>query len=74
MKINWKDVIVRAVKTFAETAVAAFVAGVSGVDIFSTDEGFWIALALSAGAAGISAVWNGLVEPVIKPLLPKKDV
>lgn len=70
--INWKDVAVRAVKTFAETAVATFVAGMSGVDLFATEDGFWLALALSAGAAGVSAVWNGLVEPMIKPMLPEK--
>lgn len=68
--IDWKDVLVRAIKTFVETAVAAIVAGVSGVDVFATEEGFWIGLALSAGAAGVSAVWNGVVEPMIK--LPEK--
>lgn len=68
--IDWKDVLVRAIKTFVETAVAAIVAGVGGVDVFATEEGFWIGLALSAGAAGVSAVWNGVVEPMIK--LPEK--
>lgn len=69
MNINWKDVAVRAIKTFAEAAVATFLAGVNGVDLFTTEHGFWVALAISAGAAGVSAVWNGLIEPAVKPLL-----
>lgn len=68
--INWKDVAIRAIKTFVQTAVSTFIAGLSGIDLFAAEEGFWLALAISAGAAGISAVWNGLIEPAVKPLLP----
>jgi hypothetical protein len=69
MSIDWKDVAIRAAKTFAETAVAVFVAGLNGIDLFATDSGFWAGLAISAGAAGVSAVWNGLIEPLIKPMI-----
>lgn len=67
--VNWKDVAVRAVKTFVEAAVAFVGAELAGVDIFTVDKGMWLALGVSAAAAGISAVWNGLVEPAVKPLL-----
>ena len=67
--VNWKDVAVRAVKTFAEAAVAFVGAELAGVDIFAVDKGMWLALGVSAAAAGISAVWNGLIEPAVKPLL-----
>lgn len=70
--VNWKDVAVRAVKTFVQTAVATVVAGLNGVDVFAADGGFWLTLAISAGAAGVSAVWNGMIEPAVKPLLPAK--
>lgn len=68
MNIDWKDVAVRAAKTFIETAVAVFAAGLNGVDLFATEQGFWVGLAVSAGSAGISAVWNGLIEPLVKPM------
>ena len=71
-QIDWKDVAVRAVKTFAQTAVSAIAAGVGGVNLFEAGKGFWAGLLLSAGAAGASAVWNGLIEPAIRPYLGKK--
>lgn len=71
MKINWKDVAVRAIKTFAEAAIAFATTEMAGVDLFATEQGFWPALAISAGAAGVSAVWNGLIEPVIKARIEK---
>lgn len=70
MMINWKDVAVRSIKTFVETAVAFLLAELAGVEIFAADSSMWISLALSAGAAGVAAVWNGVIEPVLK--LPEK--
>lgn len=70
MSVNWKDVLIRSVKTFAETAFAFLVAELAGVEVFAVEKGMWISIALSAGAAGIAAVWNGVVEPVLK--LPDK--
>lgn len=71
--VNWKDVAVRAAKTFIETAVAAFLAGINGVDLFTQGEGFWLALALSAASAGVSAVWNGMIEPVVRQMIGKSE-
>lgn len=62
-----KDIIVRALKTFWQTAIAYLVASLSqGVDLF---EGEVIGgLLLGALAAGISASWNGAVQPVLNKL------
>lgn len=68
--IDWKDVIVRAVKTFAEAFIAFVGAEMTGVDIFSVGKDVWVAVGISAAAAGISAVWNGMIEPLLKPALP----
>lgn len=71
--MDYRDVAIRAVKTFLETGVTAFLAGLNGIDLFATEQGFWIGLLLSAGAAGISAVWNGLIEPMAKALMDRKE-
>lgn len=67
MSAGTKDIIIRAVKTFVQTAGAYVIAALSGVDFFAgdKDKAFWMGLALSAGAAGISAVWNTVLKPVI---------
>ena len=65
-KIDWRDVSIRAGKTFVQTALSFLIAAVSGVDFFEGDksETFWVGLFLSAGAAGLSAVWNGVLQPL----------
>ena len=62
-----KDVARRAVKTFWQSAIAYLVASLSqGVDLF---EGEVIGgLLIGALAAGISASWNGAVQPVLNRL------
>ena len=67
--VDWKDVIMRAVKTFVQTAVSYLVINLAGVDFFNgnTTEATWIGLVLSSGASGLSAVWNGVISPLIKP-------
>jgi hypothetical protein len=63
--VNWKDVIVRALKTFAQTAGSYLIANLSGVNFFESQiENFWLGLGLSAGAAGISAAWNIIMEAI----------
>ena len=68
--IDWKDVFVRAIKTFAEAAIAFVGAELAGVDIFAVSKDVWVAVGISAAAAGISAVWNGMIYPLLKPALP----
>ncbi len=65
--VDWKDVWTRAAKTFAQTAGSYLIAALSGVDFFSGDRSatVWVGLALSACAAGLSAVWNGVLQPVL---------
>ena len=70
--INWKDVLIRAIKTFVEAFVVCAGAELSGMDIFAIDKGMLCAVGISAAAAGVSAVWNGMIEPVLKPKLPDK--
>ncbi len=73
-KVDWKDVGIRAVKTFLETAISYLIAALGGVD-FGSDLGqtFWIGLGLSAGAAGLSAVWNGVLQPIIAVAVVSED-
>lgn len=71
--IDWKDVFVRAIKTFAEAAIAFVGAELAGMDIFAIDKDMWCAVGLSAAAAGISAVWNGMIYPAMKPLIKGKE-
>lgn len=57
-----KDIAVRALKTFWQSAIAYLVASLStGVDLF---EGEVIGgLLIGAVAAGLSASWNGVIQP-----------
>ncbi len=63
-----RNVIERAVKTFIETAISYLIAHLSGANFFGNDEAktVWVGLALSAGAAGLSATWNGVLQPLFK--------
>jgi hypothetical protein len=62
-----KDIAIRALKTFWQAAIAYLVATLgTGVDLF---EGEVIGgLLIGALAAGISASWNGVVQPRIDKL------
>ena len=68
--IDWKDVFVRAFKTFMEAFIAFAGAERAGLDLFAISKDAWAAVGISAAAAGISAVWNGMIEPLLKPALP----
>jgi len=67
--VDWKDVGVRAVKTFLEAAAAFLMAEIAGAELFSMGRQMWCAIGISAAAAGVSAVWNGVIEPLIAPAL-----
>jgi len=56
MNVNWKDVSIRALKTFVEAAAAFLGAQLTGMDLFAMEKGVWFAVGISAAAAGISAV------------------
>ena len=70
--MNWKDIAVRALKTFWQAALAYLIAALSGADFFSGDKGktFWIGIATAALAAGLSAAYNGVLKPLFAPDKP----
>ena len=59
-----KDIAIRALKTFWQSAIAYLVASLSqGIDLF---EGEVVGgILIGALAAGISASWNGAIQPVL---------
>lgn len=64
-----KEIISRAVKTFVETAFGYFAVNLGAV-VLDLDEPALAANAIlcviiSAVAAGASAVWNGVIEPLL---------
>lgn len=60
-----KDIAIRALKTFWQSAIAYLVAALStqGIDLFERD--VICGLLVGALAAGISASWNGAVRPML---------
>jgi hypothetical protein len=60
--VDWKDVGIRALKTFAETTLSCVMATLS--DPTQT-------LTVGVISLGVTAVWNGVLEPVAKSLLAK---
>ena len=71
--VDWKDVGIRAAKTFLEAAAAFLIAEITGTELFSIGGQMWGAIGLSAVAAGVSAVWNGVIEPLIAPVVSDKS-
>ncbi len=70
--VNWKDVGVRAVKTFVQAFFSCVVAALSDVSFF-TQEAALKTLFISAMSAAASAVWNGVISPALKVLQEKAD-
>ena len=66
-----KDVTIRAAKTFWQSSIAYIVATIStqmaGVDVFDPHalKSVIGSLLIGALAAGISASWNGVVQPML---------
>ncbi|HPE95547.1 MAG TPA: hypothetical protein PLT66_05725 [Bacillota bacterium] len=67
MNINWKDVGIRAFKTFWQTAIPIVTAALAGVDYSGEGDAVKTALigaVITAAAAGLSAIYNGMVKPL----------
>lgn len=64
-----KDVAIRALKTFWQSAVAYLVATLStqGIEVLER-EGVISGLLIGALSAGLSASWNGVVQPKLDRL------
>lgn len=66
-----KDIAIRALKTFWQSSIAYLVATFSsqmaGVDVFDIEamRGVLGGLTIGALAAGISASWNGVMQPML---------
>ena len=71
MKEKLKDVATRAFKTFWQAMIAYLVATfgtqLAGVDVFdaSAMKNVLISLLIGALSAGISAAWNGVIQPLL---------
>ena len=67
-----KDVAIRAMKTFWQSGVAYLIATfstqMSGVDVFDLHDvqSVFGGLLIGAVAAGLSASWNGVIQPILE--------
>lgn len=72
-----KDVLIRALKTFWQAVVAylatSFGTQLAGIEVFNFDalKNFAIGLIVGAVAAGLSASWNGVIQPALNKLKAK---
>ena len=77
MKEKVKDVSIRALKTFWQAVVAYFATSfgtqMAGIEVFNLDavKNVAIGLIIGAVAAGLSATWNGVIQPVLDKYKPK---
>lgn len=66
-----KDIAIRAMKTFWQSGIAYLVATfstqMSGVDVFDLRDvqSVFGGLLVGALAAGLSASWNGVIQPIL---------
>ena len=66
-----KDVLIRALKTFWQAVVAYFATSfgtqIAGIDVFNFDalKNVVIGLIVGSVAAGLSAAWNGVIQPAL---------
>lgn len=70
MKIDWKAVIKRAGMTFVEGFTGSIVANITLLQVIVEDKTGWemavISLVVGAIAAGVSAVWNTVLSPLLR--------
>lgn len=63
MRINWKDIAIRALKTFLQAFISAFsIDSLIGISDTRAMKRALLAVLISAVAAGISALWNLCLE------------
>jgi len=63
MKTDWKDVGIRALKTFIQSFVGAMVTLLAAAG--EPGSAFTRSAIISALAAAVSAVWNGVINPAL---------
>ena len=70
MSVKTRDVLTRAFKTFWQACIAYVIASITVLQSALSGESTWakvlITLGVGAVAAGLSAVWNGFVSPLLK--------
>lgn len=62
-KINWKDILIRCLKTFIQAFLSTLAISLPSIEKF--DKSLVISILIGAGASGISAVMN-LIANLIK--------
>lgn len=62
--MNYKDILIRALKTFVQAFIPVVAAAFATADITEMDNLKAVAYSalISGGAAGISAVWNLIIQ------------
>ena len=69
--MNFKDVLLRAFKTFWQAAVSYIIMNIANLNPFDGSENkkVWLGFAAAALAAGCSAAWNGVIKPLWDKLM-----
>ena len=69
--MNFKDVLLRAFKTFWQAAVSYIIMNIANLNPFdgSANKKVWLGFAAAALAAGCSAAWNGVLKPLWDKLM-----
>lgn len=74
-KARVRDVLIRALKTFIQAFISIAIAQLAGVNFIEGEDlkNVLIGIAISGGAAGVSAVWNGVLSPLLNSLTGGND-
>lgn len=67
-KINWKDVLVRSIKTFIQSTVSYFIMSINGLNFFgetTVTDRILHGFILGAISAGVCGVWNSVLSPLL---------
>ena len=67
-KINWRDVLVRTVKTFIQSFVSYLIMSINGLNFFgdtTMSQRIVKGFILGAVTAGLCAVWNSVLSPLL---------